>query len=114
MSKRHFSIHLSATIYLKRPPGLSPDIMPPIVKLNKCIYGLKQEAHEWRQLLDVSIKFFGFQQLKTDACTYKISKLFNKTIHQLFLEIFVDDTLCLGTSSQIIHWFKMKWKIYLQ
>jgi hypothetical protein len=29
-------------LYLKRPPGLSSSIMPPIVKLNKCIYGLKQ------------------------------------------------------------------------
>ena len=38
---------IKETIYLKRPPGLSPNIMPNVVKLNKCIYGLRQAAHEW-------------------------------------------------------------------
>jgi hypothetical protein len=37
---------IKETIYLKPPPGLSPNIMPPIVKLNKCLYGLRQAAHE--------------------------------------------------------------------
>ena len=59
---------IKETINLKRPPGLSSSIMPPLVKLKKCIYGLKQAAHEWRNFLDVSIKQLGFQQFKTDAC----------------------------------------------
>jgi len=79
------------TIYLKRPPGLSPSIMPPLVKLKKCIYGLKQAAHEWRNLLDVSIQQLGFQQFKTDACIYKISKTIVDKVHTLYLGVYVDD-----------------------
>jgi len=63
---------IKETIYLKRPPRLSPNIMPPIVKLNKCLYGLRQAAHEWRNLLDMTLKTLGFNQFKTDACIYKI------------------------------------------
>jgi hypothetical protein len=80
--------------------------MPSIVKLNKCLYGLKQAAHEWRQLLDITIKEFGFQQLKTDACLYKITHTLNNNNHSLLLGVFVDDILCLGTSTSIIKWFQ--------
>ena len=60
---------IKETINLKRPPGLSPNIMPTVVKLNKYIYGLRQAAHEWR-----TIKCFGFNQLKTDECVYKYTR----------------------------------------
>ena len=51
---------IKETIYLKRPPGLSPKIMPSLVKLNKYLYGLRQAAHEWRLLLDSTLKGFDF------------------------------------------------------
>jgi hypothetical protein len=93
---------IKETIYLKRPPGLSPNIMPNVVRLNKCIYGLRQAAHEWRNLLDRTIKTIGFIQFKTDECVYKYT-------HQksnLIIGVFVDDILCLGTDPEIINWFK--------
>ena len=93
-------------IYLKRPPGLSPNIMPNLVKLNKCIYGLRQAAHEWRILLDSTLKGFGFTQLKTDACIYHITINNQSITGTLILGVFVDDILCLGTNSSIIHWFQ--------
>jgi hypothetical protein len=43
---------LQDELYVKRPPVLDPNIMPPLVKSNKCIHGLKQAAQEWRLLLD--------------------------------------------------------------
>jgi len=43
---------LKEILYVKRPPGLDPAIMPPIVK---SIYGLKQTAFEWRFLLDTTL-----------------------------------------------------------
>ena len=80
--------------------------MPLIVKLNKCIYGFQQTAHEWRKLSGLSIEVLGFHQFQTDACIYKLSKnIFDKT-HTLYLGVFVDDTLCLRTSSTIITWFQ--------
>jgi hypothetical protein len=33
-------------IYLRRPHGVGDEILPKYVKLNKCLYGLKQAAHE--------------------------------------------------------------------
>ena len=39
---------MKETIYLRRPSGLSPKVMSPLVKLNKCLFGLRQTAHEWR------------------------------------------------------------------
>ena len=92
-------------IYLRRPPGLSSTVMPDIVKLNKCLYGLKQAAHEWLQLLDTTLKLFGFKQVKSDECLYIIHHPFDSVTHTLILGIFVDDILCLGSTPTIIHWF---------
>ena len=97
---------IKETVYLKRPPGLSPNIMPPVVKLNKCLYGLRQAAHEWRNLLDMSLKALGFSQFKTDACIYKITKSINNLPQTLILGVFVDDILCLSTSMDLITWFR--------
>jgi len=65
--------------------------MPGIVKLNKCIYGLRQAAHEWRNLPDRTIKTFGFIQFKTDECVYKYAH--HKSY--LIIGVLVDDILCL-------------------
>ena len=47
---------IKETFYLRRPHGLDPTIMPSLVKLNKCIYGLRQAAFEWRLLLDTTLR----------------------------------------------------------
>ena len=66
---------MKETIYLKRHPELSPNIMPSLVKLNKFLYGLRQTAHEWQLLVDSTVKSFGFTKLKTDACEYQLQSL---------------------------------------
>jgi len=93
---------IKETIYLRRPPGLSPNIMPPVVKLNKCLYR-RQAAHEWRNLLDMSLKTLGFCQFKTDACIYKITNSINNLPHTLLLGVFIDNILCLSTSMDLIN-----------
>jgi hypothetical protein len=42
---------INEEIYLRRPMGMTDTHMAPLVKLNKCIYGLKQAAYEWRKHL---------------------------------------------------------------
>ena len=79
--------------------------MPSLVKLNKCLYGLRQAAHEW-QLLDSTFKSFGFTQLQTDACVYKLTVIDQNVNDALILGVFVDDILRLGTSTSIIQWFQ--------
>ena len=71
--------------------GLSPNIMPSLVKLNKGFYGLRQAAHEWRLLLDSTLKGFGFTQLKTDACVYHLVVVHQPVTGALILGVFVDD-----------------------
>ena len=94
---------IKETIYLKRPPGLSPNIIPSLVKLNKCHYGLRQTAHdEWRLLLDSMLKGCGFTQLKTDACVYQLTVVDQTVTGTLILGVLVDDILCLGINSSII------------
>jgi len=80
--------------------------MPSLVKLNKGFYGLRQAAHEWRLLLDSTLKGFGFTQLKTDACVYHLTVLDQTVTSTLILGVFVDYILCLGTSPSIIQWFQ--------
>ena len=62
---------MKETIYFKPPPSLSPNFMPALVKLHKCLFELRQAAYEWRQILDLTWKGLGFLQLKTDACVYQ-------------------------------------------
>jgi len=56
---------------------LDPTLMPPIVKLLKCIYGLKQAAFGWRLLLDTTLKSFGFIELQTEKYIYNAEKSFH-------------------------------------
>jgi hypothetical protein len=97
---------LQEELYLRRPPGLGDDIMPQVVRLNKCIYGLRQAAFAWRQLLNTTLLKLGFTMLQTDNCVYKISKVIKGQAETLFLGVYVDDILCLGSSNIIIHWFR--------
>jgi hypothetical protein len=57
---------LKETIYLKRLPGLSSSIMPPIVKLNKYM-DLNKQLMNGGNFLDLSIEDLSFHQFKTDA-----------------------------------------------
>jgi hypothetical protein len=94
---------IKEVLYLRRPHGLDPSLMPPLVKLQKCIYGLKQAAFEWHLLLDTTLKSIGF--LQSDKCIYKLDKSINGTPHRLLLGVYVDDILCLRTNSEITSWF---------
>jgi len=54
---------LKETVYLKRPPGLSLTIMPPVVKLNNVKHGLRQAAH----------RFYPIQNIVDDILCLSIS-----------------------------------------
>ena len=96
---------IKEVLYLRRPTGLDPSLMPPLVKLNKCIYGLKQAAFEWRILLDTTLRSIGFIPLQSDKCIYKLNQSIHGLPHRLFIGVYVDDILCLGTNSDITNWF---------
>jgi hypothetical protein len=84
-------------IYLKRPHGIGDDIMPPVVKLNKCIYGLKQAAYEWKNNIHATLVHLGFTQLLTDNCVYVKRSGSDITI----LGLHVDDILVACSNSTL-------------
>jgi hypothetical protein len=92
---------INEEIYLRRPPGMTDFHMAPLVKLNKCIYGLKQAAYEWRKHLHNSLIQLGFIQNRSDACVYR------KDIENNYLIIatHVDDVLSATNNSIMKDWF---------
>jgi hypothetical protein len=95
---------INEDIYLKRPAGLTDAHMPAYVKLNKCIYGLKQAAHEWRETLHKELIKLGFHMLPSDNCVYKRDTSQGKII----LAIHVDDVLVAATTKSMIDDFNQE------
>jgi hypothetical protein len=82
--------------------------MPSIVKLNKCIYGLRQAAFEWRLLLDTTLKKIGLILFQTDKCIYSLNRSYTNVKETLILGVYVDGILCLGSTTNITTWFHQK------
>jgi hypothetical protein len=92
---------INEEIYLRRPRGMTDFHMAPLVKLNKCIYGLKQAAYEWRQHLHKSLLSIGFIQNRSDACVYRKDNGEN----YLIIATHVDDVLSATNNSKMKNWF---------
>jgi hypothetical protein len=88
-------------IYMTRPPGIDDSMMPPVVKLNKCIYGLKQAAKAWKDLIHTNLISFGFRQLISDNCIY-VKGNPSDPANYMILGLFVDDILIGSNNHNII------------
>jgi hypothetical protein len=80
---------MEAPRYLNLPPGK-------VLKLVKCLYGLKQSGREWNLLLSGFLKEIGFVPCKSDSCVF-----FQNLDSELMaiLVLYVDD-LILATKTQ--------------
>ena len=85
--------------------------MPPIVRLNKYIYGLRQATFECRLLLDTTLKKIDFLQLQTDKCIHILNRTYNNISERLILGIYVDDILSTYRMG-IASWFHKELSIY--
>jgi hypothetical protein len=94
---------LREDIYLKRPKGVGDDLMPPIVKLNKCLYGLKQAAFEWKNNIHTTLIALGFTQLLTDRCVY--IKRNNDGV--IIIGLHVDDLLVATSNHELTDRFNL-------
>lgn len=70
-----------------------------IVKLQKSLYGLKQSGRSWN---DGTMRKLGFFPLSNECCIYKMGQ------HQLYVVLYVDDVLIIGSSAKAISWIKNK------
>lgn len=64
------------------------------LKLKLNIYGLKQAAYNWNELLSGGLIKLGFQQCDTDPCLF-----LNK---QIIFMIYIDDTIFFAYTNYII------------
>ena len=63
----HPELKLGEDIYLRRPPGASDDVMPAIVKLQKCLYGLPQASKYFDEHFSSVLFSLGFKRCISDA-----------------------------------------------
>ena len=67
-------------IFLKRPSGTVDDIMPPIVQLVKCIYGLPQASKYFDDHLSSTLFSIGFTRFVADSEVFVLHRGDEKVI----------------------------------
>ena len=91
---------LEEDIYMLQPEGYEDASHPEFVcQLKKSLYGLKQAAYLWNQLLADKLKSMGYVQLKSDSsCFLKRDSAGTSVI----LAVYVDDILMIARNSDLI------------
>ena len=56
---------------MRRPTGLTDIDMPPVVRLNKCIYGIPMASAQFREHSDSTLRSLGFLPLASYTCVYQ-------------------------------------------
>jgi hypothetical protein len=93
---RHFDVvsaftnaTLDETIYLLPPEGLAEKIgKNKVLKLKKCLYGLRQSPFKWNQHITQLLISKGFKQLASDNCVFVYT---NPDGTLQIISIYVDD-----------------------
>ena len=94
---------LEDEIYMKQPEGFVDQSHPgKVCKLNKSLYGLKQAARVWNQLMDNYLKASNYTQSKADSCVYyRVERIEDQNVVMIFA-VYVDDTIILSNSIRIL------------
>ena len=86
---------LAEDVYIAQPEDFVNTKHPNrVCKLEKSIYGLKQESRRWNLCFDDKVKEFGFVRSEDESCVYV--KASGSIVS--FLVLYVDDILLIGTS----------------
>ena len=80
-------------IYLRRPNGADNSIMPAIVQLKKCLYGLPQASKYFGEHLSSVLINIGFKRLISDSEVFTLTR----GSEQVILTKHVDDILLAAT-----------------
>lgn len=88
---------LSEEIYMKPPPGFTENVK--VLKLHKSLYGLKQAARVWNQMLHEAMSHEGFIQSKFDECLYT----YKNESNVCYAIVHVDDMIFASNSDSLIN-----------
>jgi hypothetical protein len=90
--------HLKEKIYLKPPQGV--DVKNGyVLEALRSLYGLKQAARDWNQLIRQEMRNWGFVQSLADPCLYTHAD------RGIKLLVYVDDIVAAAESKSDIDWF---------
>jgi len=98
---------LSPPVYMQQPPGFSTDSTL-VCRLNKAIYGLKQAHRTWFQKLSTTLLHLGFVASQSDTSLFT---RFTQS-HTIFILIYVDDILVIGSSLFLVQDFIKQLSLY--
>ena len=90
--------NLTEEVYMTQPEGFISRSGNKVCKLQRFIYGLKQESWSWNIRFDETIKEFGFSQNLDEPCVYK--KTSGSAV--VFLVLYVDDILLIGNDVSVL------------
>ena len=94
---------VKSEVYLKQPQGYD-DNTGRVYKLEKALYGLRENPRVWYECLDEYLNYLGFKKSKFDYCLYFL-KIKNE---KMYLIIFVDDLLICSKNVELIEFIKKK------
>ena len=98
----HSPLKSDEIIYMRRPPGLTDEHMPEIVRLRKCIYGMPQASAYFHAHSDKVLRSFGCVPIPEDDCVYKL-EINNETV---FILKHVDDFGIMSKHQHLIEYVK--------
>ena len=98
---------LQEQVYMKVPEGINYT-GDEVCLLLKSVYGLKQSPRAWNRKLHNFLTSLGFQQSKTDYCTYYMHS--NNVETNIYILIFVDDVLLITRDTYRLKLLKEKLK----
>ena len=92
--------NIKEDIYMQQPEGhVDPKYPDYVCKLLKSLFGLKQAAHMWNQLLSKTLKTFGFRQLMTDTSCFVITDQDGTAV---IMAVFLDDLLIATRTAALV------------
>ncbi len=97
--------NIEGTVYMRINSDigkiLKGEEKPILVRLNKCIYGLKQSGRKWYELLKTTFKNMQFRNTNYDACIFyrsTVNKSSRNNINNCWIIIYVDDIMIFADS----------------
>ena len=96
---------IDAEFVMKQPEGfIDADHPDYTCKLNKSLYGLKQAAHCWNEMLDTFLKSEGYHRSEADNCVYiKTKKDVKGNVSFVILAVYVDDLLPISNDIDLMN-----------
>ena len=95
---------LDEEIYMKQPDGFV-DVKNPekVCRLNTSLYGLKQSARCWNQLMDSYLKSDDYKPSTADPCVYYKKEIVDGENSFILIGVYVDDTiLCCNNLKYLV------------